>query len=655
MPVSVGDTQTKSMNLGFRNIDKDFPNIEYDYPYGLNLKPNSKLHKDIVSYIKTKATTSRHLYGRKFDEWNAIDDTLNAFIPLADWEEEIKKKSPTTPVSIVIPYSYAILETMISYMMSAFVQDPIFMYEGASPEDTVGAILLEKVIQQQCIKNKVGLAMHTILRDGFAYGIGIALPTWKVKRGRRRVKRQGYVQDFLQRIIGTKIESETTNEILYEGNALINVDPYAFFPDCNVPVHDIQNSEGFGWLVTGNLLTMLEEEQEDPYCFNAKYLKGLENRRSGLAALGLSNRMRKNYYDKHAFSSDNSVDSLFWYQRLVPYYWGLGNSTEPEKWLFVISADQVITRAERVDLDHGDFPIVVNTPEYDGHSMIPISRMKMLSGMQEVLNWMFNMHVSNVRRAVNNVFLVDPLLVNINDIISPKSTGGGLIRLRRNAWGRGVAGAMEQMKVDDVTRQHLGDSNYITEIMDQTVGTTGFAMGTLRRGGPERLTGKEFEGTQQGIYTRLERVARIMGMQWVQDLGNIFAAHCQQFMSQESYVKATGRWQDTLVREFGTTELIKVSPYDLYVNWDLLIRDGTIPGGNNSPGWMELLGITTQNEELNQHFDPVRIVKHIMRNQGAKNVDSFVRVNVAPDEQVAAQQQAGNLVPAQNFIEGLNA
>jgi len=54
---------------------------------------------------------------------------------------------------------------------------------------------------------------------------------------------------------------------------------------------------------------------------------------------------------------------------------------------------------------------------------------------------------------------------------------------------------------------------------------------------------------------------------------------------------------------------------------------------------------------LAQQFDIVKIFKHIARNAGAKNVNEFVRrgggmtTSTMPDEEIANQVQAGNLVP----------
>jgi hypothetical protein len=95
----------------------------------------------------------------------------------------------------------------------------------------------------------------------------------------------------------------------------------------------------------------------------------------------------------------------------------------------------------------------------------------------------------------------------------------------------------------------------------------------------------------------------------------------------------------------------RVSPSDLAINYDLIVRDGSIPGGNFSSSWIELFKTIGTSPELAQQFDVTRIFTYIAQQLGAKNVDDFRRninrINAVsmPDDQVQQQVQAGNLVP----------
>jgi hypothetical protein len=144
----------------------------------------------------------------------------------------------------------------------------------------------------------------------------------------------------------------------------------------------------------------------------------------------------------------------------------------------------------------------------------------------------------------------------------------------------------------------------------------------------------------------------IIGVQSMQDIGTMFAVHTQQFMKQETYVSIVGRYAEQLMSTFsGGKPKVKVTPYDLAINYDLIVRDGSIPGGNFSQSWIDLFKIIGTTPELAQSFDVTRIFMYIAQQLGAKNVEDFRRVvnqantQVLPDAEVAAGAQAGNLVP----------
>jgi len=318
--------------------------------------------------------------------------------------------------------------------------------------------------------------------------------------------------------------------------------------------------------------------------------------------------------------------------------------------LFTVAADTVVVRAKPLGLDHNMFPVAVAAPDFDGYSPIAIGRSELVEGMQEVLDFLFNSHIANIRTSINGKTIVDPYLVNINDMKDPDS--GNLIRLRRPAWGRGVDKVAQQLIVQDVTQANIQDALLVMKYMQQIYGTDNPMMGNLRSGGPERLTKAEFQGTAMGAVSRLERIAKVIGIQAMQDIGYMFAYHTQQLMSEDVWVKSEGKWPEKILQDLQPqSDRIKVSPWDILVDYDLMVRDGSIPGGNYATIWAQLFKTIMSSEMLGQRFDIIRIFKHIARNLGAKNVDDFeakvppMNAQVVPDEEAARQAQAGNIVP----------
>jgi hypothetical protein len=625
---------------------------DYDYPNGLDLKPGSDFHNKLRDKVWQRANESRHEISKRFSYWQEIDRTLTAYIPLKDAEEILKQQDTSKPVSIVFPYTYSILESMLTYLTMAFFQDPMFQYEGVEDNDTIGAMLMELVIRLHCIKNKVPLAIHTVLRDNLAYGIGIAIPGWKRLYGRKPIRSSIITQSAFGE--QTQTDLEMVESLLFEGNSLSNIDPYMWLPDPSVASSDIQSGEFMGWVDRDNYMNLLSEESQlDTNLFNVRYLKSKGDKRSTLA-LDQSDRQTRHggssELNRSMTNTTNPVDVIKMYITLIPKDWELSDREYPEKWYFELASDDVIIACERADHNHGMYPLAVASSEFDGYSITPIGRLEVLYGLQHILNFELNSHVENQRKAINDMLVVDPFLVNINDLKDPKP--GKLIRLRRPAWGRGVDKVVQQLMVNDITRANIGDSTYITSMMDRVSGADQSMQGSLRQGGPERLTRSEFQGTRGSAMSRLQHVAMVIGMQFMQDIGTMFAVHTQQFMSQDTYARIVGRHAEQLSSIFGGKQNTRVTPYDLAINYDVIVRDGSIPGGNFSDAWIEMFKVIGTSPELMQQFDVARIFMYIAQQLGAKNVEDFkrnlgqIQGQVMPDAQVMQQVQAGNMIPA---------
>ena len=645
MPYTITSSDTPTIDIG----SWDSHDYKYTYPGGLDLRPGSDTHQRILGRVMRYGLESARVITRRHKSWEDIDEKLTAYIPTSERENEVKNKDRRKPISIVFPYSYAILETLVSYMVAAFFPEPIFRYEGSGPEDIAGAILLEKLIMQHCTHNKVALNLHTLFRDAAAYGFGVVSPQWAVKKGMKIDRQSG----------------QTTEATLFEGNALYNIDPYRYLPDPSMPIHEVQRGEYVGWMSRTNYMDLLSEEHEDNDLFNVRYLQHVSTKVSSIFGLSthFNRRSTNRYWDisLNRMVSD-PVDQVHMYVKLIPKQWGLGPNQYPEKWFFTIAGDAVIIRAQPLGLNHNMFPVAICAPDFDGYSPLAYSRLEILSGMQTVIDWLFNSHITNVRKAINDMLIVDPYLINLNDLKDPEP--GGIIRLRRPAWGKNMLDhAVKQLGIVDITRENMQDVSLIIRYMQQVGGTDNPLMGSLRTEGPERLTGAEFKGTAQGAVSRLERIAKIIGVQALQDVGYMFAHHTQQLMSEDVYVRAMGEWPADITQQLGIQQgRMKISPKDILIDYDVIVRDGSIPGGNfDANSWLTFYKLAIENPQIGQQLDMFRLFEYIATGMGAKNIDSFrlrqpqqLNVGTVPDEQVEQQVQQGNLVPAMGALNGFH-
>lgn len=653
MPIAFIGEQPSS-NLA--QIGKYGAKYDYDYPMGLDLMPGSELHERIVKYVTDRARASYDIMSARHSSWKEVDETLTAYIRTDEKEQLVKNEDSRKPISIVVPQSYAVLEILLTYATSAMLEDPIFRYEGVGGEDVFGAILLEALISHQVYRSRMHLALHTFLRDNFAYGLGACGPVWTKKTAMVSRKSQSIFDRLLGRE-GTKRAS--VRETVYEGNVLENIDPYLFLPDPGVSIDRVQEGETVGWILRKTVMEMLRDESEDDGVFNCRYLKHIESPVSILNRDDRSGRNTKSgVVTPNSYASKTKfADTIYMYADIIPKDWKLPGASDnkngeyPETWFFAVTGDCLVTLCDRLTLNHGMKPIVTGSCEYDGYSVAPVSRMETIKGLQTVLDWMFNSHVTNVRKALNDMLVVDPSLINMNDLKNPEP--GKLIRMRRAAWGRGIKDAVMQLAVTDVTKQNVGDAAAVMELMKGLSGSVDSLSGT-RRKTSERVTAEEVRSDKIGGLSRLERLVKIIGWMSFQPLGQMLADHTQQFMEEDTFVKIAGDRLQVLASEYGISgPRVPVGPLDILVNYDVFVRDGSVPGGNYSDMWAQMLPVIMQDMEVRQGMDVVKLIKYILRNGGVKDPHQFdrpIQTQIVPDEQAMAEAQAGNVVPMQEAI-----
>jgi len=617
----MGNTIVSSSERYLENLH----DIKYDYEYigGHDLSPNSDYHNKLVDKLLTLMSNSSRVISSRYNAWNEIDYVMTGFVDLT--EKEKLDKDNNKPVPIVFPYSYAILEALLSYLSSVFLSTPIFMYEGVAPEDELGAILLEKLIELQCEKAGLRLPLHTLFRDGLIYGVGYSIPIW-----------------------------ETDHVTGFEGIGLQNIDPYLAFPDPNLASHEAKKGSFFGWISTETYNKLVV--QDDKALFNVKYLRHLRNRTSTFG-IDMSKRSTRTGIQR-VLSTDESIAKSFevvnLFVNIIPKELDFGDSEVPENWWFSIAADSVLIRAMPLVNISSDLPIVSGTPDPDGYSISPLSKMESLYGLQGIVDWLFNSHIKAVQQAVNNIHVIDPYRINAADFTLAKEQGGGVVRVERAMFGQSIGDAIFQVPINDVTQNHMRDIPIVIQAMERIGGADEATMGMLRRSGPERLTGAEFEGTQHSFYTRLERMGMLYSEQLMKPLGIIFAKLNSLMLSKSRYLKMTGRWTETLMKNHGIASGSRqiVTPDMLQIDFDIITRDGSVPKPTLSNLYLKMIEIISSNKELYEKFDITRIFSECFTQAGVKNADTFIRL--ASTEHVRKEAQAGNIVPQEEYAKATN-
>lgn len=638
------------------DIDSQIFNVDfgYQYPNGLNLRPGSATHDKLLSMILSKAKRNKMTLKKRYSDWEEMDRTLTAYVELDDDERATKQKDPRKPVSIVVPVTFAVMEVILTYFISLFLENPVFRYSGYGDEDTVGAMLLEREIQRQVHRSKMGLNLIYQWRDMFAYGIGALGLTWDTEMEYRMVdKPLGFQSQLTNEFRYTGMETSRELVVAYEGNKAFNIDPYNYIPDASVAAHNVNDGQLVGWVVRSNRVAIMREEEsgDKSSLFNGQYLKFLRGG-SGKSSLYYDSRGRSDRTGVRSSSPTtdiDTVDKLYMYMDIIPSEFELSGSDAPERWLFCVAGDTVIIQGSQMTLNHMRYPVVVAAPDSDGYSCAPVSRLEVIDGLTGIVSWYINSHVLNQRKSINDMLVVDPSMVFMKDL---RDQGPGrLIRTRKSRWGSGTKDAVTQLKVEDITRQHMNDAMLLIQLIEQVIGVSSTLQGSVNQK-KERVSAEEISRASNNAVSRLFMLAKITSMQSMQDLAYMLASHTQQLMTEDTWVQLGGRYEERLLAEYGLDPRmdprIRATPKDLRIVFDVIESDHINSGSEDPEVWVRVFEILASNPEFAEAIgaDMGAILKHLARMSGAKNVGDFIHGRpvqrvIKPDDQVLRGAEAG--------------
>jgi hypothetical protein len=428
----------------------------------------------------------------------------------------------------------------------------------------------------------------------------------------------------------------------YVGNKLYNVRPFDFFPDPRVPVHRFQEGEFCG--VYGELgwNTILRRAEQGMYT-NIELLRPGERgsvgeREAGSAQLELPDTDEfhtSNPFDKKA----SDVTKIYeCYIELIPSKWELGKGDMPEKWVFTVTNDfKIVIGAQPLGAWHNKFPFHVLEFEPEAYSIVPRGIPEILKPIQDTVDWIFNSHMYNVRKVLNNQFVVDPSRIVMKDALD--GVPGGMIRLKPSAYGTDPKLALHQLEVTDVTQNHLRDLQVVNDMGQRTLGVSDAILGLQQRTGRRSAT-ETRQSTTFGI-NRLKTVAEYISAMGWSPMSQMLVQNSQQYYDMERKFRIVGDLLD-----FAGPKFIDVDPESIQGFYDFVPIDGTLPVDRFAQAnlWRELLAQMKNVPGLTEQYDVARIFAWVAQLAGLKNIQRF-RVQVAPDAALAAQAQQGNIVP----------
>src|SRR3990172_2415861 len=342
------------------------------------------------------------------------------------------------------------------------------------------------------------------------------------------------------------------------------------------------------------------------------------------------------------YSDVGFIPTIEMYIELVPNEWGLGTSTRPEKWYFVLADKRVVICAKPMGSFHNKYPFYVQEYEIDGYQLAKRSIMDILKPLNDTITWLVDTHHSNVRKVINDQFVIDPSRIVMADVLNP--AGGRMWRLRPEVYGTDPKLSVHQLQVVDVTQNNLRDSGFVVDLMQRVSGVSDNMMGFVNAGG--RKTATEVRSSNTLGVNRLKVTAEYNSALGWSPYAQTTLQETQQRYDLERKYKIAG----VSGNNPGFERAVMVTPEDIKGFYDFVPVDGTMPIDRFAMASMnkELMVDTMKIPQIAQQTDYMKWLGYIAELQGMRNFDRFTtppQIQVVPDGQIATEAQAGNIVP----------
>lgn len=621
------------------------------------LAPNTDRHSAVLKYLLERLTAGERGMSPRYSRWRLNETQFQAYINLADHERILREarqsKSMPEITSLVVPYTYSTIMSIVTYHLQVFAgADPIFKVNAVKPESMQVQEWVELALGRNCGHVRMVLKIFQFLLDMQIYNLGVMRNLWDVEERYTTVSKPQMMPSPMGMVpnLSAPRTRQREKRVMFEGTGVTNVDPYMFFPDPRVaPVEVNRKGEFVFWRDFAGKHDLVRQEQQGLIKWLDNIGKRPKPQGGGSDAdvpksnrnMGSSGDTGKDLWRSKDYQLEDYAQLDQGSVIIQPSKLGLGDSSEPEKWLFTIANKHQIIQAEPLDLDHGMHPVAVAEPYSMGYAPGGQSMAEMLEPIQAGMSWMLNSHVANVRAFINNSFILDPNAIDMTSFKDGRP--GRIIRLRPSAIGRDIKTVIQQLQLYDATQQHIADMEVLRRFGDMISAVNDNIRGLQQTGG--RKTATEVRTAIESGASRLVMQARVISSQGMVDQAEQMCINMQQLTTEPFMLQVIG--------PDGLQKLQSVSPEQLVGDFEFPVTDGTLPLDKVAilDVWKEIFQIVASNPMLQQMYSIDQIFDFVCELSGARNINKFKlqpqmgQMQGMPPDQMQNQVQAGNVVP----------
>lgn len=615
--------------------------------------PATKEHEALLIHARNLVKMSRSRMSQFYGDWDnqALVYRGERWLDQDDREQQRKGK----PTKMVVPNTYAQVHTFSSFLFLMFNQNQRFYELNPSGDEDYGEKRddFELVLERDLRHNQWNRLLFQHLTDLGVFGPAILETSW-VRRTTRAFVAPQPTTFSLPNGVQTELRagSDWKEFVKYEGNEIVAVSPYRFFPDTRLPLVDFQRGE-FCASEQEYSIGLLRQMQKDGEVAGIDNIKAFA--RNGLSIDARGGESRTNMDLTTGKGATNWLVGPSQSQktalvtkvqiRIVPNKFKIdGEKTlGPEEFPILYNIwyanDNTLIKVEPAFAWHDKFAFTVAHFNPDMHRTVNLGLADLIYRLQDVITWHINSRITDVRRNMRGRNVIDPAGIETKTL-----DGDGDIFLRKSASKSGVDRWIKQLPVTDVTSGHMTDADLLAKMMEVVTGVNGNAMGQYNSG---RRSAQEARVVTAGAAGRMKMHGHLIWESSLGPLGQMLLSNERQSLSYDSFARVIGTMPDdapTMDPMSGqsvpgmTGEMKVQKRYDDFVGTpeevicgdDYMIFDSTLASekGFAAQSIQELLSVVLQSnpvaaQQLGAKMDPAKMVEEMQRLRGDSNPRRF--------------------------------
>ena len=630
----------------------------------LKKESTSSTQQKIVDRIINSVKEASLQSDMRVETWAEADQLYRGYrlMDKKDKEDVVNKKPP----KILIPLSYALSQTSLSFLMSTFFgQERLYRLRGSGPEDQRIKEAYEIDLEYQLNKEKAILKFYLWMQDAYKYGVGILEDCWEEEHQQFRVKQPTAETSIIRKAFNALTNAspqETYEEVVkslkvFEGVRLRNVNPFTFYSDPNVTISNIQQGD---FVICEDETSLSEvKSKEGTVYYGTEHIENFmthhtfskRNHRVGsntifkkvtnLSSMTSGSISMKSDCIKTRYEFTTTPRELkedFDYEVDKTY-----DENSQIKMVAVCINDQKLVKFQPLGYLHNMYSY--NTIEYspDHINYTNPGLIDTIYNLEHRMTWYLNAQAQNVKKAIQNRIIVNQALIETDDLDSGKT----YIRTKQGITPTDINKAIYSFEVNDMTRNHLVDIQALQGFAQLIVGVSDAALGRFNSG---RRSAREAGNVDNAYSARITMQGRLFWANGFEPLGQKMIANTNQLRSEKYYNHIIG---EDIVK-YPYEEVIQFNPESIANGFDFIAYEGQTPSDRDKQAfhYTELLKTLLSNpRELTAitQLDISKVIGKVFNLYGIKNLDDFklnpqqmqqnLEATVIPDAKLAQVQR----------------